>query len=44
MIFGGDSKKRGNSAVRPNKVMSENKPRGYDTWEEGGGSRHACAR
>ena len=44
MIFGGDSKKRWNSTVRPYKVMSENKPRDYDPWEEGGGSRHACAR
>ena len=43
MILGSDRKKQQNSAIRRKKVMSEG-IRGYDTGEEGGGSRYSFAK
>ena len=42
MILRSDRKKQWNSAGRQKKVMPE-RIRGYDTGEEGGGSRHSFA-
>ena len=43
IIFGSDRKKNWNSAVRQKKVMSE-RNQGFNTWEEGDGSRCCFAR